>query len=92
MNSTNEPLITIIVPAYNAQEYISECIDSVLNQTYSQWELLIIDDGSTDQTPAFVDQFVKKDPRIYLYQRFYLNLLFLLIQPLIFLKTLINLL
>lgn len=69
MNSTNEPLITIIVPAYNAQEYISECIDSVLNQTYSQWELLIIDDGSTDQTPAFVDQFVKKDPRIYLYHQ-----------------------
>jgi teichuronic acid biosynthesis glycosyltransferase TuaG len=56
------PLISIIMPAYNAEKYIELSIDSVLNQTWSFWELLIINDGSTDATKAKISQF--PDPRI----------------------------
>ena len=63
------PIVSIIVPAYNAQNYIADCINSVIDQTFSQWELLLIDDGSTDQTPALIDDFAKKDPRIFAFHQ-----------------------
>ncbi|OQS57845.1 glycosyl transferase family A, partial [Actinobacillus suis] len=44
------PLISIIMPVYNAEEYIEEAIKSVLNQTYSNWELILVDDCSTDNS------------------------------------------
>ena len=50
----NEPLVSIIMPTYNAKEYIGESIESVLNQTYQNWELLIADDHSSDATADFV--------------------------------------
>jgi glycosyltransferase involved in cell wall biosynthesis len=56
------PLVSVIMPAYNAEPYIAESIASVLAQTYSHWELVIADDGSTDNTVAVVTQF--DDPRI----------------------------
>lgn len=55
---------TILMPAYNAQNYICEAIDSVVNQTYKNWELIIIDDGSTDRTPVIIDEYAKKENRI----------------------------
>lgn len=62
-----EPLVSIIMPAYNAERYISEAVKSVLSQTYENWELLITDDGSTDGTAKAVQEF--KDKRIrYFYQ------------------------
>lgn len=60
----NSPLVSIVMPAYNAAEFISESIVSVQNQTYRNWELLIVDDGSTDTTAILVDQFHRTDPRI----------------------------
>lgn len=57
-------LITIILPAYNAEKYISRCIESVLKQTYNNFEFIIIDDGSTDNTLKIVEDFAKKDCRI----------------------------
>jgi teichuronic acid biosynthesis glycosyltransferase TuaG len=62
-------LISIIMPAYNVEKYIGDSITSVINQTYSNWELIVIDDGSTDDTAAIVKSFIEKDDRIkYLYQ------------------------
>ncbi len=54
--------VSIIMPAYNAGKYISEAIQSVLNQNYIHWELLIVNDGSIDDTQSIIDQFL--DPRI----------------------------
>lgn len=56
--------MSIITPAYNAEKTIENCINSVLNQTYTNWELIIIDDCSTDNTVAVVDRFLHMDKRI----------------------------
>ncbi|RZJ52364.1 MAG: glycosyltransferase, partial [Flavobacterium sp.] len=60
-------LISIIMPAYNAESYIKDSVRSVIDQTYSNWELIIIDDGSTDNTAAIVNELVEKDSRIFYY-------------------------
>lgn len=60
----NNELVSIIMPAYNAEKYIEEAIESVIKQTYENWELLIVDDGSADSTVALVQKFVAKDSRI----------------------------
>ena len=57
-------MISIIVPAYNIENYIGRCIESIINQTYREWELLIIDDGSTDNTWNIIANYVKRDKRI----------------------------
>lgn len=57
-------LVSIITPCYNSERFISETIDSVKSQTYPNWEMLIIDDGSTDNSEKIVDQYVEKDSRI----------------------------
>jgi len=62
----SKPLISVIMPAYNAEVYIKEAITSILNQTYPHFELLICDDGSTDKTIEIIEDF--KDPRIFLFK------------------------
>ena len=57
-------LVSIIMPAYNAGQYIGASIRSVLAQTYLHWELIVVDDGSTDDTASVVQQFVSEDKRI----------------------------
>lgn len=56
--------ISIIVPVYNTELYLRECIDSVLAQTYSDFELILVDDGSTDNSGIICDEYVQKDNRI----------------------------
>lgn len=56
--------ISVIVPVYNAERYISRCVDSILKQTYSDWELLLVDDGSKDNSLAILNDYGKKDSRI----------------------------
>lgn len=63
----NYGLVSIITPSYNCGDYVSETIQSVLNQTYTQWELIIVDDSSTDQTLKRIEPFLK-DSRIRLLQ------------------------
>lgn len=58
----NNPLVTVLMPAYNAGLYIGEAIDSILSQTYTNFEFLIINDGSTDNTVAVIESY--NDPRI----------------------------
>ena len=61
--------ISIIICVYNEEEKISRCIDSVRTQTYSNWELWIIDDGSTDSTAKIVQQYAAQDHRIHLHSQ-----------------------
>lgn len=56
--------ISIIVPCYNVELYIEKCVNSVIGQTASNWELILVDDGSRDQTPVLCDQFALRDKRI----------------------------
>lgn len=63
-NTKNTNLISIILPVYNGEVFISSAVQSVLSQTYQNWELLVIDDGSTDQTALVVANFAEKDTRI----------------------------
>ncbi|MBQ3652809.1 MAG: glycosyltransferase family 2 protein [Synergistaceae bacterium] len=57
-------LISVIVPAYNVEKYLARCLNSILAQTYTNLEILIIDDGSTDSTGTISDQYALRDPRI----------------------------
>lgn len=67
MNSSNMPLVSVILPAYNAEKYIYKSIDSILNQEYSNIELIIINDGSTDSTLNIINSF--QDDRILIVNR-----------------------
>lgn len=60
----NEPLISIIVPVYNVEKYISRCIDSIITQTYRNWEMILIDDGTLDSSGKICDEYAKADMRI----------------------------
>lgn len=60
----NEPLITVIVPCYNVEKYINKCISSIIEQKYSNLDILLINDGSTDSTGIICDNWQEKDKRI----------------------------
>lgn len=62
-----EELISIITPTYNCGNFIGETIESVINQTYKNWEMIIVDDCSTDNTKEIVDNYSKRDSRIKYY-------------------------
>ena len=59
-----KPLVSILSPFKNTAQYLPQCIDSILNQTYTNWELIIVDDGSTDSSYEMVNKYAKKDNRI----------------------------
>lgn len=59
------PLISLLVPIYNVASYVDRCVGSLVNQTYSNLEILLVDDGSTDGSGALCDEWVKKDSRIH---------------------------
>lgn len=56
--------VSVIIPAYNTEKYIGKCISSILAQTYTDFELIVVDDGSSDKTPKIIDDFAKQDPRV----------------------------
>ncbi len=60
----NNPLISVIVPVYKAEEYLKNCITSITNQTYKNLEIILVDDGSPDKCGEICDEFAKKDSRI----------------------------
>lgn len=64
-----EPLVSIITPAYNSEEFIEETIKSVIEQTYNNWEMIIIDDCSTDKTCEIVGNWALRDKRIKLIKK-----------------------
>ena len=61
------PLVSVMMPAYNTEKYVGEAIESIINQTYTNWELLCVDDGSTDRTLEIMQEYAAKDPRIRVY-------------------------
>lgn len=63
------PLLSIIIPVYNAEKYISSCLNSILNQTYTNIEIIIIDDGSTDSSLKICNTFSQTDHRIKIYHK-----------------------
>jgi teichuronic acid biosynthesis glycosyltransferase TuaG len=67
--SNSTPLVSVIMPAYNAQSFVSEAIESVRRQTFTHWELIVVNDGSTDATERIASDFCKSDSRIRLIHR-----------------------
>lgn len=63
------PLISIIVPVYNSENTLNRCVDSILQQTFTDWELLLIDDGSKDSSGDICDEYARKDPRIKVFHK-----------------------
>ena len=63
------PAISVIVPVYQAEKLLPQCVNSVLAQTFSDWELLLIDDGSRDGSPALCDGYAAQDPRIRVFHK-----------------------
>lgn len=57
-------MISVIVPVYNVEKYLRNCLDSIINQTYTDLEIILIDDGSTDKSGAICDEYAQKDARI----------------------------
>lgn len=64
-----EPLVSIIIPTYNRAQYIGDALDSIMSQTYTNWECVVVDDGSTDNTELVVNAYEEKDNRIKLFKR-----------------------
>ena len=57
-------MISVIVPIYNVEQYLEQCLDSIISQTYSQLEIILVDDGSTDSSGQICDKYARKDERI----------------------------
>ena len=62
--SEDECLVSIIVPVYNVEKYLKKCVDSIINQTYSNLEIILSDDGSTDQSSSICDEYARRESRI----------------------------
>lgn len=64
MNNKSQKLVSVIIPAYNIEKYISQTIESVIRQTYKNIEIIIVNDGSTDNTPKIIQEYSQKDKRV----------------------------
>lgn len=73
-------MISIIIPVYNVRLYLARCIESVMAQTLSDWELILVDDGATDGSGALCDLYSRKDSRIRVFHQ--RNMGFLLLEML----------
>ena len=65
----NEELISVIVPVYNVENYLRKCIDSIIKQTYHNLEIIVVDDGSTDNSGGICNEYLEVDHRIKVYHK-----------------------
>lgn len=65
----SQKLVSVIMPAYNAEHFLAEAVESILNQTYTDFEFLIVNDGSKDGSGRILDQYASRDPRVRLWHR-----------------------
>jgi len=65
----NTPQISIIVPVYKVEDYLQRCIDSILEQTFTNWELILIDDGSPDKSGKICDEYAQRDNRVRVFHK-----------------------
>ena len=65
----SEELITIVIPIYNMEKYLDRCLQSVINQTYTELDIVLVDDGSFDDSPAKCDEWAKKDSRVRVFHK-----------------------
>ncbi len=63
------PLVSVIIPVYNAENFLRETLESMIGQTYQNIEILCVDDGSTDSSPAILEEYKKKDGRIRVFRK-----------------------
>lgn len=68
-NFSSNPLVTVIIPVYNVEEYLRQCLDSVLAQTYKNLEVILVDDGSTDSSIKICQEYCDRDERFKLYKK-----------------------
>ncbi len=64
MNHTVDPLVSVVTPVYNAEKYLAECIESILAQTYQNWQYVIVNNYSTDRSLEIAQKYARQDPRI----------------------------
>ena len=64
LRGLSEPLVTVVTPVYNGEEHLAECMESVVGQTYANWEYVVVDNCSKDRTPEIVERFARSEPRI----------------------------
>ncbi len=69
MKVENSDIISVIVPVYNVEKYVKQCLESIINQTYRYLEIILIDDGSTDSSGKICDEYAKKDARIKVFHK-----------------------
>lgn len=69
MESNGNTKISLIVPVYQAEEYLARCFDSILNQTYKDFEVIVIDDGSEDRSPEICDAYARRDSRFHVFHQ-----------------------
>ena len=65
----SSPMISIIVPVYNVEKYLSTCIESILKQTFADFELILVNDGSHDKSGILCDELAKRDNRIRVFHK-----------------------
>jgi len=69
VNTENSDLISVVVPVYNVEQYLEKCVNSIINQTYKNLEIILVDDGATDSSGNMCDQLAKSDSRITVYHK-----------------------
>ncbi len=69
MNGNSEELVSVIVPIYKVEEYLRECVDSIINQTYKNLEIILVDDGSPDNCGEICEEYARNDSRVTVYHK-----------------------